>query len=728
MKHAAALGSRETSDESTDISLRESEARFRGTFENAAVGIAHVGLDGRWLRVNDKLCAIVGYDRAELLALTFQDITWAEDLAADIAFMQQMMAGTIRTYSMEKRYVRKDRSLVWINLTASLVRTHGGTPDYFIAVVEDISARKAAEAALRESEARVRALADNMSQLAWMADRNGARTWCNRRWFDYIDEHAAGWEMLRPTQDWPAGEAEFVQRFSAGEAWSDTYGLAGKSGELRLFLTRVVPLHDERGQIVQWLGTHTDVTAEVEARRVRELARFFELSLDLACVVSVTGRFVHVNPEFQHVLGYSREELLTIPIMTLVHPGDHAATMEELAKLRTGNPLVAFTNRYLCKDGRYRWLQWRAAPVVDGLIYALARDVTADREIMEALRTTHDHYRLITDNVTDYSLILLDREGRVLTWNAGAQRLLGYTAEEMVGEHMSKGYHARGEGQLDATAILERAVGQGRCEVECERVRKDGSTFWGNMVVTALRNAEGVLQGFAKITRDFSQRHQTELDLRAHEASLATSLREREVLLQEVHHRVKNNLQVISSLMNMQLRMLDGNTAATRALQECRSRVEAIGLIHEQLYQSQDYTQIPFDQYLTNLARNVFRGASDALGRVTLRLDLEPIAFTVDRAIPCGLMLNELLTNAVKHAFPNGRAGEVQVGLHAKGSTVEITVADDGVGIPEAKRGDLMNSLGMELVSLLVEQIQGELQVSHGAGTTFRVVCPLEAH
>ncbi|MBD1875595.1 PAS domain S-box protein [Nodosilinea sp. FACHB-131] len=133
-----------------ETELREQEQLFRSTFNQAAVGIAHVNSDGRWLRVNQKLCQIVGYTRDELLQRTFQDITYAEDLDIDVAYFHQMLADEIQTYSMEKRYIRKDHSLVWINLTVSLVRKPTREPDYFIAVVEDISDRKQAEDALQQ--------------------------------------------------------------------------------------------------------------------------------------------------------------------------------------------------------------------------------------------------------------------------------------------------------------------------------------------------------------------------------------------------------------------------------------------------------------------------------------------------------------------------------------------------------------------------------------------------
>lgn len=142
--------------------MRESEERFRATFEQAAVGIAHVSPEGRWIRVNQKLCDIAGYAREELLAKTFQDITHPDDLDADLGYVRQMLAGEIQSYAMEKRYFRKDGSLVWINLTVALVRGETGQPEYFISVIEDITKRKQAEAALRESETLYRSLFKNM--------------------------------------------------------------------------------------------------------------------------------------------------------------------------------------------------------------------------------------------------------------------------------------------------------------------------------------------------------------------------------------------------------------------------------------------------------------------------------------------------------------------------------------------------------------------------------------
>lgn len=147
-------------------SLRDSEKRFRATFEQAAVGIAHVGPDGRWLRVNQKLCDIVGYTRDELLSLTFQDITYAEDLDADLAQMHQVLDGQLHTYTLQKRFLKKDGSAVWINLTVALVREEDGKPDYFISVVEDIQLRKRAEEELRARTEALRLSREELRQLS----------------------------------------------------------------------------------------------------------------------------------------------------------------------------------------------------------------------------------------------------------------------------------------------------------------------------------------------------------------------------------------------------------------------------------------------------------------------------------------------------------------------------------------------------------------------------------
>jgi two-component sensor histidine kinase len=246
------------------------------------------------------------------------------------------------------------------------------------------------------------------------------------------------------------------------------------------------------------------------------------------------------------------------------------------------------------------------------------------------------------------------------------------------------------------------------------------------VVISAVRDENQVLTGFVKVTRDFSERQKTRAALEAREASLAASLKEREVMLQEIHHRVKNNLQVIASLITMQMRQLH-DVASKSALEECKMRVQAIALIHEKLYQSRDFASIPFSSYARGLASNIFQATGMSSAVVTLELDISPVMLTVDKAIPCGLILNELITNALKHAFPNERQGKLRVALQRiTGGEISLSVADDGIGIDADFDVETCNSLGLQLVSTLVAQLDGALTITRHAGTVFEVRFPAE--
>jgi PAS domain S-box-containing protein len=225
---------------------------------------------------------------------------------------------------------------------------------------------------------------------------------------------------------------------------------------------------------------------------------------------------------------------------------------------------------------------------------------------------------------------------------------------------------------------------------------------------------EGLLAELRRLNADLEQRVAERTD------ELTSALREREVLLQEVHHRVKNNLQVISSLINLQVRKLSGE-GDRAALEECRTRVQAIALIHEQLYQSRDYANVPFSEYTRHLVRNVFRTLQISPDRIQLELAIEDVAVPVDKAIPCGLLLNELITNALKHAFKDGRAGTIRVELARHAGAIRMVVADDGVGLPPDLDVRGTSSLGLRLVHTLVRQLRATLAVGDHAGARFEI-------
>jgi len=201
---------------------------------------------------------------------------------------------------------------------------------------------------------------------------------------------------------------------------------------------------------------------------------------------------------------------------------------------------------------------------------------------------------------------------------------------------------------------------------------------------------------------------------------LRSSLEEKEVLLKEIHHRVKNNLQVISSLLSLQSTYVR-DAADAEIFRESQNRIRSMALIHEKLYQSGSVSRVDFPQYARSLATTLFRSYRPAESNVRLEVDFGDVALGIDAAVPCGLIINELLSNALKHAFPGGREGTITLALREQGGTTRLTVKDDGVGFPDRLDVHQPSSLGLQLVNTLVAQIGGALEVRRTGGTEFHI-------
>jgi two-component sensor histidine kinase/CheY-like chemotaxis protein len=208
-------------------------------------------------------------------------------------------------------------------------------------------------------------------------------------------------------------------------------------------------------------------------------------------------------------------------------------------------------------------------------------------------------------------------------------------------------------------------------------------------------------------------------DQKRAEEAVQASLREKEILLREIHHRVKNNMQVISSLLNMQAGHIKDENAR-RMLKEGQLRIRSMALVHEKLYQSRDLAKIDFAAYLRSLSAHLFQFFAVDADRIRLETDLEDVSLDIISAVPCGLVINELLTNALKYAFPGDRKGVVRVELHrGEDGTFELRVADDGAGFPEAVDFRRTDSLGLQIVNLLVGQLEGTIELDRTNGTAF---------
>ena len=294
--------------------LLETEASFRGIFEQAAVGVAHVSLDGHFKLANQRYADILGRTREELQACNFQEITHPEDSGKHLDSVRRLLADEIKTYSIEKRYLLPDGAPVWVNVTVSLVRGATGEPRYFVKVGQDIETQKRMELDLRESELRFRTMANMIPQLAWIARADGHLEWYNDRWYEYTGTtpeqmEGWGWQCVHDPRELPRVLEEWKLAIATGVAMDTAFPLRGADGVFRTFLTRVQPLHDSQGRVSQWFGTNTDVeTLKQSEEKIRVLNTDLEHR-----VASRTAQLEAANKELE-AFSYSVSHDLRAPL------------------------------------------------------------------------------------------------------------------------------------------------------------------------------------------------------------------------------------------------------------------------------------------------------------------------------------------------------------------------------------------------------------------------------
>jgi PAS domain S-box-containing protein len=335
-----------------------------------------------------------------------------------------------------------------------------------------------------------------------------------------------------------------------------------------------------------------------------------------------------------------------------------------------------------------------------------------DKNILSA-----SEFSAVLDISTD-GIISVDEEQHILMFNRGAEKIFGYSREEVIGNSLSmlipdgsREAHSRHVKEFAQSEISSKLMGE-RSDVFGRK--KDGSVFPAEVSISKAVSNQRVVS--IAVIRDVSER-------RKKEEKIESSLREKELLLEEVHHRVKNNLQIISSLLNLQIDAL-GEGPGSEAIQDAQSRVKSIALIHESLYRSHDFAKIVFFEYLGELAQNLLL-STGMLHRVDVEVEPSNETLELDKAVPSGLIVNELITNSLKHAFPRDSKGLIQIRFKAQeNNEFLLEVEDNGRGLPEDL--DILQSktLGIQLVTNLTAQLEGNIEFvdKNGGGLLVRII------
>ncbi len=426
--------------------------------------------------------------------------------------------------------------------------------------------------------------------------------------------------------------------------------------------------------------------------------------------VAIDGRWLRGNRKLCAILGQDAANLANLTLQQLTHPDDLAGEQALLQQLLAGEREgYSLEKRFLTPQGQAVWGNVTVALVRDGqgqpaYLIATLEDLQGRRAAEQASLQSAALAREIVES-TPNALIMVDEQGQIVLVNALAEELFGYDRDELQGMNVDQlvpapqRHHHQRLRQGFSHSPSKREMGKGR---DLYARRKDGTEFPVEIGLNPIASGQGRWVLAAVV--DISARKAAQLHLE-------TALHEKTVLLNEVHHRVKNNLQVISSLLNLQA----GNAApeVRQALMESQSRVRAMTLIHQLIYEHSNVSRLDLVQYcrrLGSLLRELFGASVRNVSFVCEGRDDE-VLVSLQQAVPCGLVVAEAITNAFKHAFPGQRQGTVTVRLHSQQQQVEIGIRDDGVGMAQPEKMFEGSSLGAQLMNLLAEQLGGRLAV-----------------
>ena len=393
-------------------------------YDTAPVGLAFLSVDCRYIQINQHLTEICGIPVADHIGRSVRETVpqVAEQVEAIVAMIKR--TGKPIT-DIEVRGQRADggnADHVWITHWHPVKGPRGRIVGINV-VAEDVTARKRAEnvlaeneKALRDSEARFRELADNMSQFAWTADHAGWIYWYNKRWHDYTgttleEMQGWGWRKVHHPDHVDRVVHSITRSFQTGQPWEDTFPLRARDGTYRWFLSRALPIRDGDGEVIRWFGTNTDITEQLQAEKAlrelnqtlehrveaetRERLQIWTVTEDLLVVADRAGTILSVNPAWTATLGWPASELTGRTATWLLHPEDRDRTQAEQIRLGDGRKTARFENRLRHRDGTYRWVSWKAVPD-HGRVYAMGRDVTELKEAEQDLRKVRRELALVS--------------------------------------------------------------------------------------------------------------------------------------------------------------------------------------------------------------------------------------------------------------------------------------------------------------------------------------------
>ncbi|MCD4688812.1 MAG: PAS domain S-box protein [Desulfuromonadaceae bacterium] len=680
--------------------------------------------DARLFYVNDAACHALGYSREELLQMSIPDIgpTFPAEVFAEY-WRELKEKGSV---TFETWHRAKSGRVYPVEIRANYVVFDG--KEYNCSFATDISERKAVEETLRQASLIVE---DSPAVLfRWWAAEGWPVEMASRNviQFGYTSEELVSetvhFATLMHPKDLDRIVAELQACLCRGEDRVKLeYRIVTKQGDVRWIDSRTAVERDAEGRVSHYQGILMDISDRKRAEEALQDSEHKYRSIVEHAPFGITrstrdGKLVSVNPALAAILKYdSAQELQetinrsSIQDVLFPQPSQRDPLVE---KILSGESWHVFNNRLRCKDDSFVTCRVHSRRILDkngqtSEFESYQENITDQLAAEEALQESEGKFRVLAET-SPVSICIYQGE-KILYANPATERLFGYSLEELLRmkfwDWVRKDFQEEVREQGLARLRGEDVPGQ----YESHVVSKAGEDKC-LLVSAGVIEYQGQPTGIASFL-DITERKRSEELIKA-------SLAEKEVLLREIHHRVKNNLQVVSSLLYLQSQKLTDPELQSHFL-ESQSRICSMALAHEQLYQSKSLAEVSVKSYVESLAGQLRQVCQRPEQQIECQTVIDDIVLDIEKVIPCGLLITELLSNAYKHAFADGRSGSITISMKQLGEKLVLSVADDGVGLPAGLDYRHTTTLGLQLVTALTNQLNGTLEVKREGGTLFRV-------
>lgn len=706
------------------------------TLQNSLNAVFTSDLNGKVLFANNTAVKMWGFSSLEEMLSNKPSVFdyWAHEYNEKMLSIIEALLVSGFFYSEEPFIgLKKSGEGIFVKFNISTIKNEKGEPIGITGDFFDVTRQLQIERRMKEYDQKIEQLFGNIEEVVFGIDitegglLEGMPFYLSSRskeimGFD-LEELKANprlWSQLLHPDDHENIQLTSKECIETRSTVTRTYRLKHKIiGQYFWFEEKITPNYDANGKLIALFGSARDITARIENEsKLKESEEKYRLlsdnNQDLISLRDINAKPIFISNSVTSLLGYTVEEYLQLNLFDLIHPDDRASVKKESFLTNVTKQERGFIEgRIRHKSGHYIWLQTLTKLVYDEhgkvvRIVGSSRNITERKKLEEAIFASEQKYRSIFEN----SLAAIFRTNiftqEVSEANEVCVQLFGYDSKEDFIQNFksSKSYF-----NVSERDILFKGLASGKTILNqrLRFVRKDGSVFWSDVSAKFL-NQEGDIEGvFMDVTKTVE-----------YEAQLQKNIKEKEYLLKEVHHRVKNNLQIISSLLKLQLDKIY-DPVLRQPLIESHERIRAIALIHEKLYLSQDLSTIDFADYLSNLSSSLRFLTSSK--QINLKYDLQPYFTDINLAIPLGLLCYEVISNIFKHAFINKKGGDLSISVsNTESANVCISISDNGDGF-DPEEANAKKTLGLKLVKNLAAQANATIEYSSliGEGSVFKI-------